>query len=302
MPMGILDENNLNIEEWRKNNPMDYYKALRILADADDGRVATEVFNATYIVTRKYLPEVLYKYYSLSEDNNLNTMKLQTLSEGKIYMSEIKDFNDPFDGKAFYYNPKGLEDIERLKIHKGRIIDDFTAFVKGTCFTANGVQSMPMWAHYSNNHKGFCVSYNVQEDLKLQSGIFPVQYTEERLDVTSLLRKHAELICQKIDENVKQGEKTTIIEDLRIIYMALLLYNVKHTSWNYEKEFRCIVSSKERGMPYIKAIPKDIYIGMKCAEYHKKALMDIADYWDIPIYQMGMDECADRYELIANRL
>ena len=37
-------------------------------------------------------------------------------------MSEVKDFNDPFDGKGFYYNPKELEDIERLKVHKGRLM------------------------------------------------------------------------------------------------------------------------------------------------------------------------------------
>lgn len=86
------------------------------------------------------------------------------------------------------------------------MIDDFTVFVRGTCFTTNGVQSMPMWAHYANNHKGFCVSYNVKEDLELRSSIFPIQYTDERLDVTSLIRKHAESICNKIDENVRRGE------------------------------------------------------------------------------------------------
>lgn len=64
-----------------------------------------------------------------------------------------------------------LEDVSRLKNHKGRLIDDFTSFVRGTCFTLNGVQSMPMWAHYANNHKGFCVSYNVKEDLELNSSI-----------------------------------------------------------------------------------------------------------------------------------
>lgn len=65
---------------------------------------------------------MLFKYYSLSDDEVLNRKKFQTLSEGKIFMSEVKDFNDPFDGKGFYYNPKELEDIERLKVHKGRLM------------------------------------------------------------------------------------------------------------------------------------------------------------------------------------
>ena len=43
-------------------------------------------------------------------------------------MSEIKGFNDPFDGRAFFYNPKELENVERLKHCGGRLIDDFRHF------------------------------------------------------------------------------------------------------------------------------------------------------------------------------
>lgn len=302
MPTENIDEKNWNLEEWRKKYPMDYYKALRILLEANNGDAATEMFNAIYQITRLHVPEVLFKYYSLSDNEKLNGKKFQTLSDGKIFMSTIKDFNDPFDGKGFFYDSKRLEDIERLHVHGGRLIDDFTVFVRGTCFTANGVQSMPMWAHYANNHKGFCVSYNVKEDLELRSSIFPIQYTDERMDVTSLIRKHAELICNKIDENVRRGEKVTLYDDLTIIYMALLLYNVKHVSWSYEKEFRYVVPSNVKGIPYVKAVPREIYIGMKCEERHRKALGDIADYWDIPLYQMGMDECSEKYELFATRI
>lgn len=302
MPTEKIDEQNWNIEEWREKYPMDYYKALRILSEADNGIVATEIFKKIYQITRAHVPDVLFKYYSLSDDEVLNRKKFQTLSEGKIYMSEVRDFNDPFDGKGFYYNHKDLEDIERLKEHKSRLIEDFTIFVRGTCFTANGVQSMPMWAHYANNHKGFCISYNVKGNLDLQSSIFPIQYTDERLDVTSLIRKHAKLISDKIDENEINGEKITVYDDLTIIYMALLLYNVKHISWSYEKEFRYFIPSNVMDMPYVKANPKAIYIGMKCGDNHKKALTDIADYWDIPLYQMEMDECSERYELVTSEL
>lgn len=111
-----------------------------------------------------------------------------------------------------------------------------------------------------------------------------------------------EMPTEKIDENIRRGEKTTLYEDLTIVYMALLLYNVKHVSWSYEKEFRYFVPSNVSGIPYAKAAPRAIYMGMKCEERHKKALGDIADYWDIPLYQMGMDECSEKYELVATRI
>lgn len=297
-----IGEKNWNIEEWRRKYPMDYYKALRILSEADDGIAVTEIFKAIYKITRLHVPEELFKYYSLSEDEGLNHKKLKTLSEGMVYMAEIKDFNDPFDSRAFFYNPKELQDISRLKKDKGRLIDDFTKYVRGTCFTANGIQSMPMWAHYAYDHRGFCVSYNVEKNLELKSGIFPVQYTGERLDVTSLMRKQAESISNLIDAGVQRGEKIIENNALSIIYMALLLYNVKHVSWSYEKEFRYLVPSNAISNEYEKAVPKAIYIGVKCTEKHKKALSDIADYWDIPLYQMGMDELSEKYELIANMI
>ena len=115
------------------------------------------------------------------------------MSNGEIDLSDIKDFNDPFDGKGFFYDATQLEDIERLKPHGGRLIDNFTAYIKATSLTSNGIQSMPMWAHYSNNHAGYCVSYVMIANLGLSSCTFPVQYTNDRLDVTSLMRTQASL-------------------------------------------------------------------------------------------------------------
>lgn len=297
LPTEPVDEANWDLETWRKEKPMDYLKALSIILQTDNGIVQTEVFKTIYQVTRLHVPDVIYKYYSLSSDESLNMKKFQTLSDGKIYMSDIKDFNDPFDGKGFFYDPSLLSDIERLKEHGGRFIDDFTSYIKGTCFTSNGVQSMPMWAHYSGNHTGFCVAYDSKSNIDLRSNVFPVQYTNERLDVTALMRAQAQRISDKIEHNEKIGEKVTMLEDYSIIYMALLLYNLKHTSWSYEKEFRCTTASNAPGMPFIDAKPKEIYIGMKCAPFHAQRLKEIGDSWQIPVYQMNFEECSENYEL-----
>ena len=161
LPSEPVDEENWDLETWRKEHPMDYFKALHILEMADIGAAQAEIFKQIYQVIRLHVPDILYKYYSLSDNEALNMQKFQTLHDGKIYMSDIKDFNDPFDGKGFFYDATKLADIDRLTPHGGRMIDDFNRFIKGTCLSANGVQSMPMWAHYSSNHRGFCVSYDM---------------------------------------------------------------------------------------------------------------------------------------------
>ncbi|MBI6874647.1 DUF2971 domain-containing protein [Clostridium aciditolerans] len=104
----------------------------------------------------------------------------------KVYLAEPKSFNDPFDNKAFFYRNEVLSKYDFLKSFNGKIIDDFSSYVRLSSFTSNGVNSMPMWAHYSNNHQGYCVMYNtkLRENINLLSNLFPVQYIEQRIDIT----------------------------------------------------------------------------------------------------------------------
>ncbi len=299
MPEDPVDEENWDIETWRREHPMDYFLAMYILNKADIGYAQAEMFKTIYKIVRFHVPDVLYKYYSLSSDESLNMKKFQTLSEGKIFMSDIKDFNDPFDGKGFFYDAAKLADIERLAPYEGRLIDDFNSYIKGTCLTANGVQSMPMWAHYASNHKGFCVSYDMKANVQLSSITFPVQYTEERLDVTTLMRKYAIYVSNEIERQSVLGKKEIVLDDLMMVLMPLLLCNIKHISWSYEKEFRCTEGMTAPGMPFVEAKPKEIYIGMYCESNHAKRLKEIGESWNIPVYQMSFNECGEKYELIT---
>lgn len=68
-------------------------------------------------------------------------------------------------------------------------------------------------------------------------------------------------------------------------------------SWSYEKEDRCIIASTAKGMPFIDAKPKAIYIGRDCSDKNADCLFDIADEHEAKIYKMGFDDCVDSYEL-----
>lgn len=298
LPTQPVDEKNWDLEKRRNENPMDYFKAMYILGMANHHILKAEIFQTIYKIIRLYIPDTLYKYYSLSNRTESNKRKFKTLLKCKIYLSDIKDFNDPFDGKGFFYDPAKLVDIERLKSHEGRLIDDFTTYIKATSLTANGVQSMPMWAHYSNNHSGFCVSYDMKSNSTLSSCTFPVQYISERLDVTSFMREQAQKMCSDVDKQISEGKKEIIFDDLSIVFMALLLCNLKHISWSYEKEFRCTSASNAAGMPFIEAQPKEIYVGMQCNPSHERRLKDIVSTLEIPIYKMAFNECCETYKLL----
>ena len=305
LPTAEIAEKDFNKEKWLQDHPVDYFKLIHFLfnttknapTDVPRDFVMNVVFELLYPVTRLYIPDTLYKFYSLNDDQELNDKKFKTLQNKQIFMSNIKDFNDPFDGKAFFYDSKQLADIKRLEHVGGKIIDDFTSFNRGTALTENNTSCMPMWAHYSNNHQGFCVAYDMKNpaNTTLAGCTFPIQYTDERLDITSFMKKYFSKLSLEVDRQVSRGIKQIPINDLSLVYVAQFLCNIKHSTWSYEKEFRCTAGAQAKGMPYIDAVPKAIYIGLHCKKANRKKLVEISRSLLIPVYQMRFNELSERY-------
>jgi hypothetical protein len=282
-----------DIEKWRNENPMDYTKAIELLKIDS----SSEVFLTIWKIAKLHIPKMVYKYYSLADNDEINKIKLQTLGDRKIYLSPMSSLNDPFEGKALFYNEIKLQQIERLKEHNGKLIDDFSSMSLITSFTKNNVNSMPMWAHYSNNHSGYCVEYDTEEkeNSLLKSLLMPVQYTNERLEVTDIVKGQAEKIISLVEKNIQLGIKETLYEDLIMIWLVAFYSCVKHTSWKYENELRVVAGKIET--KYLDAHPSSIFIGENCKQDHKDQLIVIANYLNIPAFQMYFDEQSVSYEL-----
>lgn len=195
-----------NIKEYRVEHPMDYLKAMELILDTP---YKTEVFQTIYKITRLHIPNILYKYFSLTENDGLNKLKLETLRNKKIYMSDIKSLNDPFDNKAFFYKNEKLQKHKELHTADGKIFDDLSSFSRVSSFTANGINCMPMWAHYSNNHKGFCVSYDMKNknNTQLSGCMFPIQYSAKRIDITSIMDSQIRMMLSEKEKQMAAGKK-----------------------------------------------------------------------------------------------
>lgn len=293
-----VDEKNWNKEQWVKDNPVDYFKYMKFLLSIKDSNISNVIMQNIYKIMRLYLPNTIFKYTSLNDDKKLNNIKLEALANKKIYLSDLKDFNDPFDGKGYYYISSELSNIKMLKHIDGKLIGDFSAYTKCASFTANGINSMPMWAHYGGNHQGFCVSYEIdQNNIDLSSNLFPVQYIDERVDITSYMKEYATKLCEKIENSIKSKEYGILIEDLSLVYMSVFFTNLKHKTWSYEKEFRCVLGAKGLSKPYIDAYPKEIYVGMNCESEYIDIIRSISKLLNVPIYQMQFDDYQPEYNL-----
>ena len=124
-----------------------------------------------------------------------------------------------------------------------------------------------MWAYYTNNHKGFCVEYEVIK----KNCIHEVLYEPERIKVASLI-----IECIKA---IKSGQK-----EKADLYAKIFLQNlfIKAKSWEHEKEYRIVYqidkNSKGMNVPVYKLGMRTsrIVACINCSEDNKKKLNEIS--------------------------
>lgn len=160
--------------------------------------------------------------------------------------------------------------------------------LKGSCIICSlseRIDSLPMWAHYGNDHRGFAMEYDFQAlgDIdELRNSIWPVLYSAERYDVTDRIF----------------GRKVEKFNELFVLGGALC----KSFDWQYEHEWRIVkhVGSNAIGKNVSVPIPVAIYIGAQVAPHHVKALRKMAALKGIPAYKMRLS--AKEFKMEAEAL
>lgn len=243
---------------------MDYDFYMDLIA-ADKLKEATEYKNSC-------IPDVLYKYYWLDDNEEKNERRLSTLAEGKVYMSSLGGFNDPFEGQAFVFDEKEL----RNKGWDPKWFKDFVEQINSNagvgcfCNSDEKEQNMPMWAYYANNHSGFCVEYMI--DRKVKKFMYPVSYDDTRVPGNSIIGNIIDQTFDLIKEGKGEYDMAGKLNALN--HMAYLSLTSKHKSWKHEKEIRALVPRFYGN--YLDILPKKIFIGINCKKVHKARLIEIA--------------------------
>lgn len=173
---------------------------------------------------------ILYKYTKI---------KLETLARlGQIFLTDPKDFNDPYD--CFYHTvinsgeELGGGRLEEFKENL-RKLEPFGCY----CLTKNP-KNLLMWSHYANGHKGICIGYNVEKICDIQQDLFQVDYNFQCEyenfgnmfgDLCGLMNTSIMLRQQSIDESKKKENDKKIVK---------ILFAKKASNWKYEKEWRIL--------------------------------------------------------------
>ena len=147
------------------------------------------------------------------------------------------------------------------------------------CSLSVNPNSRAMWAHYSDNYKGFCIAYNFKElGTDLTDLLLPMRYKKDKLEV---------------DDSFFGGgpvNNSFIIDAL----------TRKFTEWEYEEEWRLLLTaiSNEPIMKVNAPIPKAVILGKDITIDNRDRLIRICKALSVPYMQQRFNDISGDFEYI----
>lgn len=218
-----------------------FYDLIKIILDRD---FYIENYNITTV----------YKYRSINEDTK------NLILDSKARLSDYNYFNDPADP------------LIKLNKEALKVIEEYINNIK-ICSLSPTYDNFLMWSHYSNEHKGICIEYDISN------------FKELNLNIERLIFKKVGYIPE-----ISFGNYKHILEsrDLDLTNSRFIsLFYLKHKNWQYENEYRFIADTKEE---YIHLPIKAIYFGMNSSDDDIKLIKSLVKDDTVKFYKMKSDE------------
>jgi Protein of unknown function (DUF2971) len=232
------------------------------------------------------MPKLLYKYRQNS------SQAIENLASGSIWVSNPKNFNDPFDCQHAFLIDTHKKELKKLmqefserypfvepyafkledKNARLNILQYFNSFIEG--IKPSGVFSVSekkndllMWAHYADSYKGFVIGYHCEPRMKSDGDkyLIKVSYSKKypKFHVRDLLDDPKR--CLRIMSTHK-GMQWKYEEEWRLIYMrgncvVPSPWPISEIVFGYRmgvrhiKKIRSVVLKKNRAVKFYMARP-----------------------------------------------
>lgn len=161
--------------------------------------------------------------------------------------------------------------------------DRVRASYRVSCFCER-LDSLLMWAHYANYHKGFALEYDFSSVLPesfFSRWLWPVIYQDELYDASEMIPPQP------------SGEQGANV----LFGLASALHKAK--DWSYEKEWRLVqpdIEPVSGGIAKNAPKPVALYLGAETKQPESEELIGIANARDIPVFRMSLSRT--RYEMV----
>jgi len=242
-----------------------------------------------------FAPASLYKYYPDTQ------LCLDNIKNNKMWYSAPINFNDVFDCDIAIDEKKVFEEALKLFPDKrgvrpgSKIWKDFRKTMKqqlkdlqskivelrnttGVSCLTEADDSLLMWAHYANNHRGICVEYDLMEiNSVLNFTAIPVVYSKERSCFNFF-------------------DPSSIEKDTLKLFIHSL--TSKSPEWDYEKEWRIIRdkaacsfhwNADKKGALLDMIQPRSITLGCMAQPEYEQEVKKYCSSNGINLYKMEKD-------------
>ena len=249
----------------------------------------------------KYLniPDKIYKY------RNFNPDSLDNLINNTVWLGDPNKMNDPYDcchrfdtsfickqidektvfKKVDEKNIPQLRSLlkEYMSRRNAEIISRLSAKVKSLfkfCSFSERINSILMWAHYADSHKGFCIEYpskSFPETHFSSRFLHPVIYSDELFDASEILKN---------------------LPDCNIRMNLAGLYKAR--DWEHEKEWRLLFTNgiaPNATAFKLPVKPSAVYLGSEMLEENKTEIRRICKTLEIPVFQIV--HSVHKYEMVV---
>lgn len=189
------------------------------------------------------------------------------------------------------------DQIDKAKLEFSKMIETKVKEIRDSlliCCYGKRNDSILMWSHYANCHKGVCIEFEPYNDIDITE----IKYSKKRakLDLYSITQ--TVLAYDYLQEKVD-------IKNKNVARRLLKPFLVKSKDWKYEEEYRSIYSKNEinekitslDNMHFINAGNiKAVYLGCKVSVEDEKLVRKMTK--DIPVYRMKESDKEYRVESV----
>lgn len=252
---------------------LDYYKSFQCLKM----QLKCNLFrNSTHSDTIK-----LYQF------RRFTNYTLANLLNREVTLSSPKIMNDIFDSPIYQWlNSPSYGATALHHKHLAPFKESFD-YYRIACFCEDpaedlyAIKNNLMWAHYADEHRGFCVEYQFSSD----------DFRRDEFEITSASR----LFRMKYWD--PQKDKTIGFRNLRTdkSLSASDAFLTKHKDWSYENEVRLLQYNPQDGALHIqyklseKTVITAIYFGYRCSDTDIRIIKRLMAGRNIKFYKMKID-------------
>jgi hypothetical protein len=200
---------------------------------------------------------------------NLSDEEYQSIIKAFDLIQNIDKFKHPFDEQLLeelknYINASAKTSDLFNSLNDSAFINKLSFFLRAhfgiCCFFSDNIANPLMWAHYADNHKGFCIEYEYDANQDVSQKIHEVVYASQLPIFTA-----RELLFAPEES-------------------ATRILTTKNLIWHYEKEWRFVLA-KTKGKS---ALPKNmkpskIIQGIRCCEESSQKLKLLAKNLNIDL-------------------